>query len=207
MAWTAGKWRAVMLDFLERAGWSAGEVFFATLLAGGTAASVANLPWAYSLTLAFSAAVSSAILTAVQYLAKKTNLSFWPDLLVRMLKTFLGSLSASFAAAKVFDVTTFHWATALNVAALATLTALGKGLLARQPAVLIATAAPAFPAAAAATTTPAATAAPATLGRAAPADAAAAAAPATAVPAAAVPAAQANPSTLPTHTYVEAVQP
>ena len=108
MAWTSAKWRAVVLDFLERAGWSAGEVFFATLLAGGTAASVVNLPWAYSLTLALSAAVSSAILTALQYLAKQTNLSFWPDLLVRLGKTFLGSLSASFAAAKVFDVTTFH---------------------------------------------------------------------------------------------------
>jgi len=34
MAWTSAKWRAVLLDFLERAGWSAGEIFFATLLAG-----------------------------------------------------------------------------------------------------------------------------------------------------------------------------
>ena len=175
MAWSTARWRAVVLDFLERAGWSAGEIFFATLLAGGTSVSVANLPWTYSLTLAFSAAVSSIILTAVQYLAKQTNLSFWPDLIVRLLKTFLGSLSASFAAAKVFDVTAFHWSTALNVAALATLAALGKGLLARQPAP------------------------PAAAGTATPAGATPAAAPA------AVPAAQANPSTLPTHTYVEAV--
>ena len=174
MAWTTAKWRAVVLDFLERAGWSAGEVFFATLLAGGTAASVTNLPWAYSSTLAISAAVSSIILTAVQYLAKQTNLSFWPDLLVRLLKTFLGSLAASFAAAKVFDITTFHWSAALNVAVLATLTALGKGLLARQPA------------------------------HAAPTTAGGAAAPAAAT--SAVPAAQANPSTLPTQTYVEAVK-
>src|SRR4051794_35491731 len=106
MAWAAAKWRAVLLDFLERAGWSAGEVFFATLLAGGTAVSVANLPWTYSLTVAFSAAVSSVVLTAVQYLAKQTNLSFWPDLLVRLLKNFLGSLSAAFPAPQGFDVTT-----------------------------------------------------------------------------------------------------
>jgi hypothetical protein len=205
MAWSTAKWRAVVLDFLERAGWSAGEVFFATLLAGGTAASVANLPWAYSLTLAFSAAISSIVLTAVQYLAKQTNLSFWPDLLVRMVKTFLGSLSASIAAAKVFDLTTFHWSATLNVAVLSTLAALGKGLLARQSVAQVtqvtqvvptAPIAPGAPTERAAPIAPAAPAAPATDGVAAPAEAAAAAP---------VPAAQANPSTLPTHTYVEAV--
>ena len=181
MAWTSAKWRAVLLDFLERAGWSAGEIFFATLLAGGTSVSVLNLPWKYSLTLALSAAVSSIVLTAIQYLTKQTNLSFWPDLLVRLGKTFLGSLSASFAAAKIFDVTTFHWTAAINVAVLATLAALGKGLLARQPGPLP----PAAPAAADGTT-PAGT---------APAGTAAAQ----------VPAAQANPSTLPTQTYVDAI--
>ncbi|MCU7723065.1 hypothetical protein ODJ79_05005 [Actinoplanes sp. KI2] len=204
MAWGAAKWRAVVLDFLERAGWSAGEVFFATLLAGGTTVSVANLPWAYSLTLAFSAAVSSIVLTAVQYLAKQTNLSFWPDLLVRMVKTFLGSLSASIAAAKVFDLTTFHWSAALNVAVLATLTALGKGLLARQSVVQVVQVVPAAAPAASA----AASAAP--IERAAPAAPAATATVREATPpevaAAPVPAAQANPSTLPTQTYVEAVQ-
>jgi hypothetical protein len=198
MAWTTAKWRAVVLDFLERAGWSAGEVFFATLLAGGTAASVTNLPWAYSLTLAVSAAVSSIILTALQYLAKQTNLSFWPDLLVRLAKTFLGSLSASFAAAKVFDIATFHWSAALNVAVLATLAALGKGLLARQPAILVTPAgAPVSVPTGAPVSVPAGAPATAPAGAAAPAEA-------TAAP---VPAAQANPSTLPTHTYVEAVKP
>jgi len=187
MAWTTAKWRAVVLDFLERAGWSAGEIFFATLLAGGTALSVANLPWKYSLTVALSAAVSSIVLTALQYLAKQTNLSFWPDLLVRLVKTFLGSLSASFAAAKIFDVTMFHWSAALNVAVLATLAALGKGLLARQPAAL------------------APPAAPATTGGAAPAGTAPVGTAPAGTAAAEVPAAQANPSTLPTHTYVEAI--
>jgi hypothetical protein len=131
MAWTGSKWRVVLLDFLERAGWSAGEVFFATLLAGGTAAAAANFPWKYSLSLAIGAAVSSIVLTALQYLGRITDLPFWPDLLVRLIKTFLGSLAAAFAAG-VFDITTFHWSTAMNVAALATLSALGKGLLARQ---------------------------------------------------------------------------
>jgi hypothetical protein len=145
MPWTKSKWWAVLRDFLERAGWSAGQVFVATLLAGGTASTVANLPWKYALTLALSAAVSSLILTAVQYAARITKLPFWLDLLVRLAKTFLASLAASIAAASIFDVTAFDWETALNVAVLATLTAFGKGLLAREPV-----AAPATPQAAAA---------------------------------------------------------
>lgn len=133
MAWIKSKWRAVLLDFLERAGWSAGQVFFAVLLAGGTTASVANLPWKYASILAVSAAVSSIILTALQYGARITDLPFVPDLLVRLVKTFLASLAGSIVAAGVFDIMKFHWGTALNVAFLATLVALGKGLLARQP--------------------------------------------------------------------------
>ncbi|BAL88884.1 hypothetical protein AMIS_36640 [Actinoplanes missouriensis 431] len=132
MADVVPKWRAVVLDFVERGGWSAGQVFFATLLAGGIG-SVADLPWAEALTLAVSAFVSSVILTGVQYLSKQTNLAFWPDLIVRLAKTFLSSLSASILAG-AFDVTTFDWETALNVAFLATLASLGKGLLAREPA-------------------------------------------------------------------------
>jgi hypothetical protein len=131
MAQLNPKAKAVLLDFLERAGWSAGQVFVATLLAGGTTSVVTGLPWKYSLTLAASAAVSSIVLTGIQYLTRLTALSFWPDLLVRLGKTFLGSLAASFAAG-LFNVTTFHWSAAINVAVLATLGALAKGLLARE---------------------------------------------------------------------------
>lgn len=120
-----------LLDFIERAGWSAGQVFFATLLAGGTAATVANLPWRYASVMALSAALASVILTSIQYLSKMTKLGFWPDIIVRLGKTFLASLAGSVAAAHPFNVTTFHWSTALNVAAVAVLTAFGKGLLAR----------------------------------------------------------------------------
>ncbi|MEV0900906.1 holin [Actinoplanes sp. NPDC049802] len=126
------KWRAVLLDFLERAGWSAGQVFIATLLAGGVG-SVIDLPWRYSLTIAAGAFLSSVVLTAVQYLSKMTNLAFWPDLLVRLGKTFLSSLAGSMTAG-AFDVTTFDWESALNVAFLATVASLAKGLLAREPA-------------------------------------------------------------------------
>jgi hypothetical protein len=147
MAWSASKRKAVLLDFLERAGWSAGQVFFATLLAGGTTASVTNLPWKYAATIAISAAVLSVILTALQYAAKWTDLPFWQDLVVRLVKTFLGSLVASILTSGVFDITAFHWSTAFNVALLATLAALGKGLLAREhvPAASAAPAAPETP--------------------------------------------------------------
>jgi hypothetical protein len=131
MAWTRSKLKAVLLDFLERAGWSAGQVFFATLLAGGSSVTAANLPWKYASTLAISAGVASIVLTAVQYAARATDLPFWLDVVVRLAKTFLASLGGSIVAGGVFDITTFDWTTALNVALLATITALGKSLLAR----------------------------------------------------------------------------
>lgn len=174
MAWKSSKLRAVLLDLLERAGWSAGQVFFASLLAGGAGA-VTNLPWKYSGTIALGAGVSSIVLTLLQYLARATNLSFWPDLIVRLGKTFIASLAASIAAAKVFDVTTFHWTAALNVAAVATITALGKGLLARGQAVV------------------------------APAIAAAGQAAAGQVPTGQVPVPRRSPSTLPDTTYTDAI--
>lgn len=125
----------VVLDFLERAGWTAGQVFFATLLAGGALVSVANLPWKYASVLALSAGVASIVLTALQYLgqrlAGKQITNFWVDMALRLAKTFLASLAGSFAAAHPFDIVTFQWTTALNLAAVAVLTALGKGLLAR----------------------------------------------------------------------------
>lgn len=117
-------------DFAERAGWSAGQAFFATLLAEGGGRTVVSLPWKYALIIAAGAALTSVVLTELQYLGKETNLSFWPDILVRTAKTFLGSLAGAFAAAHPFNVVTFHWPSALNLAAVAALTCFGKGMLA-----------------------------------------------------------------------------
>lgn len=134
--------KAVLLDVLERAGWSAGQVFVATLLAGGTVGTVGRLPWTYALTLAVSAAVASVILTASQYAGKLTDLPFWADLVVRLGKTFVSSLSASIVASGVFDITRFSWGTAFNVAFIATIGGLAKGLLAREHVIPVATTPP-----------------------------------------------------------------
>ncbi|GAA5167525.1 MULTISPECIES: hypothetical protein [Amycolatopsis] len=134
------RWKAILSDFAERAGWSAGQVFFATLLAGGTAITVANLPWGYASAQALGAAVASVLLTTVQYLPNLRDPArwhlrgaglFWGDLAVRLAKTFLASLAGSVAAATPFHLVRFDWTAALNVAGLAVLTALAKGLLAR----------------------------------------------------------------------------
>jgi hypothetical protein len=127
----SSKTQAVLWDFVERAGWTAGQQFFAVLLATGGVRSVVDLPWQLALTMAAGAAVVSVVTTGLQYLGRLTDLPFWPDLLVRLAKTFLASLVGSFGAA-AFDVLTFDWAAALDLAALTALTALAKGLLARS---------------------------------------------------------------------------
>ena len=101
--------------------------------AAGGAGAIGHLPWKQAFTLAISAFIASLLLTGGQYLGKITHLAFWPDLLVRLAKTFIASLAGSMVAG-VFDITTFDWGAALNVAVLATLAALGKGMLAREPA-------------------------------------------------------------------------
>ena len=65
--------------------------------------------------------------------AGQTGGGFWTDLGWRLGKTFAASLGASFGADKAFDVLTFDWSSALDLAVLTTLGALGKGLLALSP--------------------------------------------------------------------------
>jgi len=130
------KTKSRILDYLERAGWTAGQQFFAVLLATGAAgavAGVADLPWKLATSMAVGAAIISLVTTAVQYAAGQTGGGFWKDLGWRLGKTFLASLGASFGADKAFNVLEFDWTGALDLAVLATLGALGKGLLARAP--------------------------------------------------------------------------
>ena len=127
---------AKLLDYLERAGWSAGQQFFAILLASGAVAGAAGLPWKLALVSAAGAAVASLILTFIQYLVQDLNTlqnehqAFLIDLSIRTGKTFLASVAGSVAAAKPFDIVKFDWPTTLNVAAVAAITAFGKGFLA-----------------------------------------------------------------------------
>lgn len=133
----AARRTSIIWDFVERAGWSAGQQFVSIVLTAGSVTAVAGLPWELALWTAAGAAIVSVLTTAVLYLTSLgapgvLKLSFWPDLIVRLTKTFLSSLLGSMGAAAVNPMT-FGWVAALNVAAVATLGSLAKGLLAREP--------------------------------------------------------------------------
>jgi hypothetical protein len=125
--------RSVVADVLERAGWTAGQQFLAVLLATDAASTGVDLPWTLALAMSAGAALLSIVATTLQYLARLTDLSFWRDLQVRLAKTFLASLAGSFAA-EAFNVLSFDWSGALDLATVATLGALAKCLLARESA-------------------------------------------------------------------------
>ncbi len=123
---------AVVADLLERAGWTAGQVFLTVLLTTSAApAGVIDLPWQLSLVMAAGGAVGSILTSLLMYLTPLTKLGFWADLALRLGKTFVAAL-AGFFTAGVVNVLTFNWGGAFDLAAVATLTALAKGLLARQ---------------------------------------------------------------------------
>lgn len=127
------KWRAITWDYVERAGWSAGQQFFAVLFTTTTVATVAGLPWASASVMAVGAAIISLLTTAVEYTNKALKTaSYGKDLALRLVKTFASSLLGAMGAEAVFDFLHFGWIAALNIAAVATLAALGKGLLARD---------------------------------------------------------------------------
>jgi hypothetical protein len=124
---------SIVLDFVERAGWTAGQQFFAILLTTSTVSSTVGLPWKLALATAAGAAIVSLITTALLYLAKVKDTNYLVDLLVRLAKTFLSSF-LGFVGASAFDFLNFDWGSALNVALVATMSAFAKGLLARGPA-------------------------------------------------------------------------
>lgn len=122
----------ILADFVERAGWTAGQQFFAVLLAtSSTATGVIDLPWQLAFVTSVGAGVATLVGTAAQYLARATDLGFWADQLLRLAKTFLSSLVGS-GMAVAAGVLPSSWPAALDLAALATLSAFAKGLLARR---------------------------------------------------------------------------
>lgn len=122
-------------DLFERVGWTAGQQFFAVLLTSNAMAAL-ELPWRLATVLAAGAAIGSLLTTllqdGVQWLARLPATNFWYDLGVRLAKTFVSSMIGSLGAAKMFDVLHFDWGSALNLALVTTMTALAKGLFARQ---------------------------------------------------------------------------
>jgi hypothetical protein len=123
--------KARILDALERAGWSAGQTLVVVLLTTGALTDMRNLSWGFALGTAGGAFVFSALATLLLYVSKLAPGCFWADLGLRLAKTFVAALLGAIEA-DYFDAFTFDWKAALNIAVLATLGALGKGLLARQ---------------------------------------------------------------------------
>jgi r1t holin len=122
-------------DLLERAVWTAGQQFFTVLLATNPKSGFINLPYKVALATAAGAAFVSALTTLVLYigdLSKKVSGNFWLDTCLRLAKTFIASLLATIGAMQ-FNVLTFDWSNALDIAVVATLTAAAKCFLAAGP--------------------------------------------------------------------------
>jgi hypothetical protein len=127
--------RPVVRDFAERALWTGGQQFVAVLLTTSTTSGVIDLPWRISLSTAAGAMVVSLLTTALQYipvLRRSVGKSFVLDLALRLTKTFIASFLGTVGAMQ-FDVLTFNWSNALDLAVVATVGALAKGFLAAGP--------------------------------------------------------------------------
>lgn len=122
-------------DFVERAAWTAGQQFFTVLLAINSKSGFINLPWKVALATSAGAAVVSLLTTTLQYipaLKKRIGKDFWLDLGLRLVKTFIASILGTIGAMQ-FNVLTFDWSNAADLAGVATLTALAKCFLAAGP--------------------------------------------------------------------------
>lgn len=127
---TTTKFRAVILDMLERAGSSAAQQFLVIVLGGGLLLTkISGLPWLTAIGTAGGAFVISLLTSLVTLSVPK--LPYWPDLLIRVAKTFGQSLLATLGAG-VVNLTTVPWLTAINTAAVVAFMSLVKGLVARN---------------------------------------------------------------------------
>lgn len=119
------------IDLFERASSSAVQQALTVVLASGTTiVTILGMPWALILLTAATAFVVSIVTTVLQYMAGLTNLSFYPDLGLRVAKTFLASL-LGFMTADGANVLNISWVHALDVATIAAVLALAKAYLAR----------------------------------------------------------------------------
>ena len=128
--------RAVCLDIGERAGWTAGQQFVAVLVAGTTAETLFDMPWLLALGTSLGAALISVATTLLQvFVPILRGRGFWGDLIARMVKTFVAAFFGAFAVDKAFNLfdQNIDYMAAANLAAVTTVLALGKGLLARGP--------------------------------------------------------------------------
>jgi hypothetical protein len=126
---------AIAQDFFERAAWTAGQQFLAVLLAIDPKSGFINLPWEIALATAAGAAVVSLFTTALLYLPvlrAQVGKNFLADLVLRLVKTFISSFLGTVGAMQ-FNVLTFDWSNALDLAAVTTIAALAKGFLAAGP--------------------------------------------------------------------------
>lgn len=126
---------SILKDFAERALWTAGQQFFAVLLATSPVGGMVDLPWKFALSTAGGAMVVSLLTTALLYIPElKYSLgdSFWADLGTRGLKTFISSLLGTIGAVQL-DVLELDWPSAFNIAVIATMSGIAKGFLAAGP--------------------------------------------------------------------------
>jgi len=123
---------SVLADILERAGWTAGQVFCAVLLTTSSPTiGTIELPWRLSLVMSSGAAATSVVTSVLLYAGRVVRLRYWADIGVRLAKTFIAALVGAYAAS-LADVFAFDWGAALDLAVVTTVTAMAKGLLARQ---------------------------------------------------------------------------
>ena len=126
--------RAICLDIGERAGWTAGQQFVAVLLAASGAENLFDMPWEIALGTSLGAAIVSVVTTVGQLaIPALKGLGYVGDLVARLAKTFVASFFGALGADKAFNVFdgNLDLAAAANLAAVTTVLALGKGVLAR----------------------------------------------------------------------------
>lgn len=116
-----------VIDMFDRAGRTTLQQFLVIAFAGIPAVgSVTHLAWYEALGVGVGAGVLSILMSLLSW--KVPVLSFWPDVLVRMVRTFVQSLVASIGAG-AFNVFTANWGALLTIALATSALSLASSLL------------------------------------------------------------------------------